>query len=471
MKRRYSIALFTVFLAGWPFFSRGQENPNSLSGNPGSPGQLSGDPGQAVSDGKVTLQECIDYALQNRPAVQQSYLDEEIGERDINASLADWFPQISASASYDRNLKLPTIVLPNFEDPGGPPQIRQTGLYNNSSLLLQADQQILDAGLIQASKVARYIRKQNTQNTENAKINTVVEVSKAFYDILTSEEQLKIIDENLVRIEKQLKDATARYETGLVDKTDYKRATITLRNTQADKKRTLELLKYKYAYLKQLMNYPAEQDLELVFGNTDMEQEILLDTTLQVNPRNRIEYQMLETRKQIQAINTSYQKWSFLPNLSAFINYNWNYQHDEFSKLYDAAYPSSVVGLSLDLPLFQGTRRIQELRISRLQEKRIELDMVGTRNEINTQYQQALATYKANLNDWKTQKENAEVSEEVYDIIKLQYDEGIKTYLDLMTAETDLRTAQINYLNALYSVLSSKLDVQQALGTIDTREQ
>jgi len=77
-----------------------------------------------------------------------------------------------------------------------------------------------------------------------------------------------------------------------------------------------------------------------------------------------------------------------------------------------------------------------------------------------------MATYKANLNDWKTTLANVELSKQVYNVIKQQYDEGIKTYLDLMTAETDLRTTQLNYLNSLYSLLSSKLDVQQALGTI-----
>jgi len=48
----------------------------------------------------------------------------------------------------------------------------------------------------------------------------------------------------------------------------------------------------------------------------------------------------------------------------------------------------------------------------------------------------------------------------------LQYKEGVKTYLDVIFAESDLRTAQVNYANALYQVLSSKLDVQKQLGTI-----
>ncbi|MCL4638959.1 MULTISPECIES: TolC family protein [Olivibacter] len=407
----------------------------------------------------ATLQECIDFALKNQASVQQALIDEEIGKRDIASALSGWFPQISANASYNYNVKIPTNVIGD--------QVIQFGQKHTSAVVLQADQKILDPSLLQASKAARYVKLQNAQNTENSRINITVAVSKAFYDVLTSEEQIKIIDENIARTKKQLADANARYETGLVDKTDYKRAQITLSNTEAERKRTVEMLKYKYAYLKELIGVDVNQPLDLSYDGKTMENEMLVDTTQLLQFERRIEFQQLLTQQRLQQINTQYNKWTFLPNLSAFYNYAWDWRtNNGLSSLYDVDYPRSVLGVTLSFPIFQGTKRIQEIRKSKLQEKRIDWDITNLRNQINTQHQQALATYKANLNDWKTAKENVELSKEVYNTIKLQYDEGIKTYLDLMTAETDLRTTQINYLNALYAVLSGKLDVQQALGNI-----
>src|SRR5690606_10732884 len=127
----------------------------------------------------------------------------------------------------------------------------------------------------------------------------------------------------------------------------------------------------------------------------------------------------------------------------------------------------SAFGLHLQFPIFQGTRRSQEIRKSRLLEDRLDWDLVQLRNRINSEYQLAMATYRANLTDWNTASENVSLSKEVYEIIQLQYQEGIKTYLDLMMAETDLRTSQINYLNALFAVLSGKLDTYKALGIIN----
>ncbi|ALL07895.1 hypothetical protein AQ505_21780 [Pedobacter sp. PACM 27299] len=414
----------------------------------------------------VTLPDLIAYALLNKPGVKQSLIDEEIGERDIKSALSGWFPQINGTATYNNNLKQQVQQLTM----NGETSLLTFGSKNTSAFTLQADQKFLDAGLIQASKAAKYYRQQYLQNTENTKINTVVSVSKAYFDVLTSIEQIKIINENNARLEKQLKDSKAQYDFGLVDKTDYQRAQISLSNSRADKKRAEELIKYKYAYLKELVGYNSEKEFSLNFDAVKMENQILIDTNQRETYENRVEYRLLQTQKQLQHLNTSYNKWAFLPNISGFINYNWNYLNNNFSNLYDKNYPSSLFGLSLKLPIFQGTKRIQELRKSQLQEQRIDLDLVNTKNQIKTQYEQAMATYKANLNDWKTAGANVEISRQVYQTIKLQYDEGIKAYLDLMTSETDLRTAQLNYLNSLYSLLSSRLDVEQALGTITVNQ-
>lgn len=411
---------------------------------------------------KASLPQLVEYALENRPGVKQALIDEEIGERDIKSALSGWLPQINASADLNHNLKQQVSPLTIGEETS----FITMGTKNSSGITLQADQQILNAGLIQASKSAKYYRKQYDENTEDQSILTVVEVSKGYYDILTSQEQLAIISENINRLEKQYQDSKAQYEVGLVDKTDFQRAQISLSNSKADLKRTEELLKYKYAYLKSLIGYQSDQTLTLSFNGQEMEQDILLDTTDMLNYQNRVEYRQLQTKKQLQQINTSYSKLQFMPNLSGFINYSWAYNNDRFSNLYDRSFPGSMLGLRLNIPIFQSTKRIHEIRKAQLLEERVDLDLINAENQISSQYELAMASYKANFNDWKVAKENVEISEEVYQTIKLQYDEGIKAYLDLMTSETDLRTAQLNYLNTLYSLLASKLDVKQALGTI-----
>ncbi len=94
---------------------------------------------------------------------------------------------------------------------------------------------------------------------------------------------------------------------------------------------------------------------------------MLIDTTQTINYNNRIEIQQLETQQKLQQYNLQYYKWSFLPNLYAFGNYNLNYLNNKFSKLYSQSYPNSFVGITLSLPIFQGGKRLQEIKQAQLQ--------------------------------------------------------------------------------------------------------
>ncbi len=407
----------------------------------------------------ATLDELINYALSNKIELKQAQIDKEIGEREIASALSGWFPQINASGNYTHNIQIPTANING--------QNINMGQKNTASMVFQADQAIINPGLFQASKASRFIREQNDLNIEDARINTVVDVSKAYYDILTSEEQINIINENIARLQRQYTEANARYETGLVDKTDYKRAQISLNNANAELKSANEFRRYKYDYLKTLLGLNPSAPVSLSFENQNMESNILLDTTELLQYANRVEIKQLQTLQNIQKLNTQYQKWNYLPRLGAFANYGLNYRNNQFGDLFQDNFPNSSVGLSLSIPIFQGTKRVQEIRKSELQESRLDLEMENLENQIGAQYSAAMASYRANMNEWRNAKENMDLSEEVYNTIKLQYDAGVKTYLELMTAETDLKTSQLNYLNALYAVLSSKLDIQKALGTVN----
>ena len=121
----------------------------------------------------------------------------------------------------------------------------------------------------------------------------------------------------------------------------------------------------------------------------------------------------------------------------------------------------------MSVPLFTGTRRLQNLRREQLLEKRLDLDIANLKNRINTEYETSLATYRSDLYELKTVQHNVQIAEDVYRIIKLQYDEGIKPYLDLILAEADLRATQLNYYNAIFRVLTSKLEVERVTGTIN----
>lgn len=437
LSKFHKIALTTLF---FPFILTAQPNAkDTLLGQP-------------------TIENCIHYAIAHNPDLKNARLNENITESAIKGRLADWFPQINFNYNYQRNFQLQTS---NFNG-----ATITLGTDHISGIQFGATQNIFNKDALLASRSSKDVRLQAKQSTKEQNINVAVIVSKAFYDVLLTKQQINVTEQDIQRIELSLKDAFYQYQSGITDKTDYKRATISLNNAKAQKKFGDEILKAKHAYLKELMGYPAAQNFELVYDSTQMAKEILLDTTQYVNYSNRIEVQLLETQKRLQLYNLQYYKWSFLPEVSAFGNYNLNYLNNKFSKLYSESFPNSYVGIGISIPIFQGGKRVQQIRQAEFQIKQVDNSLASVQNSINSQYAQALATYKSNLYNYNSLKENLDLANEVYDIVRLQYRSGVKTYLEVINAETDLRTAQINYYNALYQVLASKIDVLQSLGTI-----
>lgn len=407
---------------------------------------------------KATLQNCVQYALRHQPLMKQSRLNEEITGYQIRSKLADWFPQLNFNFNLQHNYLLPTS---NFQG-----NTIKVGLNNTSSGQFSLTQTIFNRDVLLAASTAGEVRNQAKQISVNNKINVVVNVSKAFYAVLFSQQQNNLLDEDIIRLKQSYEDAYNQYKGGVVDKTDYEQAEIALNNAEAEKKQNEELLKANYANLKDQMGYPADGDLSLLYNITTMENEVSIDTSQALNYDKRIEYKLLQTQYHLDQANLKYYEWSFLPSLNAFAEYNFNYQNNDLPKLYNQNYPNSYVGLQLSFPIFQGGKRIQEIGQAKLELERSGYDIVSLKNSMNAQYVQSMSNYKSNLNNYVVMKKNLELAKDVYNTIELQYKSGVKTYLDVITAESNLRTTEVNLINALYQTLSSKLDVQKALGTI-----
>lgn len=406
----------------------------------------------------ITLKQSILFALRNQPAVRQAAIDQQINERDIRIGLSAWLPQVNSTGVYNHYFK------------GSPVASATPGVVSPidefSSLGVQASQTIYNNDVLLASKTANYSRMYYQQNAVSTQINVVSDVSKAFYDVLLSEKQLNIVNENITRLQRSLKDAYSRYQAGVVDKIDYKQATIALNNEIAVRKQVSEAINAKLAYLKQIMGANPQNQITLSYDSINYEQEAYIDTNQSVNYTNRIEYQMLLSQKNLRNLNVDYYKWGFLPSLTANGSYSLAYLNTQFRDLYDRSYPTGYVGLSLALPIFQGTKRLQNLSKAKLEVQRNDLDIVNTENTINTQFTQALASYKSNYTAWQAVKQNVDLAKDVYNVVSLQYREGVKTYLDVIVAQSDLRTAELNYYNSLFQLLSSKIDLKKSMGTL-----
>jgi len=168
------------------------------------------------SSNVLTLKDCLKYALRNQPALRQSLIDESIAKTNNGIALSSWLPQIGGAANYQHYFQLPIA----FSTINGVLTPIQSGVFNTSTPSVTATQTIFSPDVLLATRAARLNILGARQNTADVKINVVTDVSKAFYDLLLSIQQIGVFKDDTARLKKNQSDAYNQYVSGIVDKVD-----------------------------------------------------------------------------------------------------------------------------------------------------------------------------------------------------------------------------------------------------------
>ena len=142
-----------------------------------------------------TLQQCIKFALEHQPVLNQSIINQSIVKTSNAINLSGWLPQLSLSGSFIHYTKLPTVLTSN-PVPDGPPLPTHTGVINTFNPEFSASETIFDAQLLSSAISAPIYVKQSEQITDSTKIFIVSAVSDLFYNLLFTLEQIKILEED-----------------------------------------------------------------------------------------------------------------------------------------------------------------------------------------------------------------------------------------------------------------------------------
>ena len=413
----------------------------------------------------LTLRQCIDYALLHQPALNRSLLNANITKETNAVNLAAWLPQANASGSLLHYIQVPgngaTVINSGTATTSSSSRVTNTFVPE-----LAVSQAIFSPSLLYTSKTAPLYIQQSNQLTDSTKIYLVSSVSKSFYNVLLNLEQINVLKEDTARLGKNVRDTYHQYIGGIVDETDYEEATITLNNSKAQLRQANENVIPEFAALKQLIGYPPEEQFNVSFDTTEMKQAIYLDTAQQLQYEKRIELQQLNTQKQLQNELIHYYNFQWVPTVSAFFNYDLAFQNNNLGNLLGNSFPTSLIGLSVNVPIFTGFARLHNVQKAKLQKQVLDWDATDLKSQIYTQYTSALANYKGNLYNLQLLEHNVALAKRTYFVVTLQYKQGIVAYLNVITAESNLITSEISYLNALFQVLSNKIDLQKAMGTI-----
>ena len=414
-----------------------------------------------------TLQEAIDYAQTHQSAILNAKVDEEIARNTVKKTVGMGLPQINANVNFQDFIKVPTNLLPGefFGKPGEMIPVR-FGVKYQSSAGLELSQLLFDGTYLVGLQASKTYKELSTKNLQRSRIETAVAVTKAYYSVLVSNEQLSLLDANIVRLKKSLKDTEALFKNGFVEKIDLDRLTVLNNNLETERENVVHLLDLNLHLLKFQMGMNINSTLTLKdsISGLNVEESVALNDTSAY--KSRIEYSLLETQKKLNELDLKRYQSQYLPSIGAFGSTTRSLQSNTFNELFDRSFPMTVIGFRISVPIISGGIRNYQVRNARLEIKKTENNLVNLRNGINLEVEQAKTVYRNGFRSLENQKRNMTLAQEVLRVTKVKYEQGVGSSIEVTTAETALKESQNNYINALYELLINKVNLDKALGKI-----
>lgn len=393
-----------------------------------------------TQSGALSLNDCIEIALQNNPNLISSSLNVEESRIKIKEVEGGLYPSLNLNVSASRN---------SIENQTGGGFTTNDNLTAGFSTRYPIFQGFKTTSAVNAAK-----ENYNSGEAQH-KVNTedlIFNVTESYYNFLQAERVLEAAEKSVERAKLYLDFAEAKYQNGLASQSDLLKAKVEYSNANLNLIRAKNARLSVMGSLNTLLGKIASEPIAIV-DNLEFNDYEQLEKSLSVEENisrlleaayeERPEVYRLKSMINAQKSNLNVARSEYFPTLTFDANYN--YFGEETSDLR----ASSYLGLSLNMPLFNGFSSDAKVDMEKIALRNLEQQDVSLRNQISLELWKAYLAVKEaieRINNTKIFYENAL---ENLKIAEGEYKEGVGSMLSLVDAQTNLITAEESYIEAL----------------------
>ena len=415
----------------------------------------------------LTLPECLRMGIDKNLTLKSQRNEMRKSKYGISENRAKLLPQINAIANMSDNFE-PPVSVTDGSAYGNPYNVTHTLQYN-ASAGLQLQMPLYNQTVYTSVALARLMDEANTLSYEKAREDLILQICKLYYLGQNTAEQIELIKGNLARMEELKNITVAFYDNGMAMEVDVKRVNINLENLRVQYDNAKSMLTQQLNMLKYVIDYPADNEIALTPINT----ENFVPAELTGLSDDQIELQLLRAKTDITEQQRRMIRLGYLPTLSLTGSWMYSAYTDRFSNWFHSGpsnkwYNSYGLGISLRIPIFDGMDKRYKLKKAALDVDNAKLSYENTLKNLQTQYVNATNDLMNNRRNFKKQKDNYMLAEDVYGVTSERYREGIASMTEVLQDEMRMTEAQNNYVTAHYNYRVTNLTVLKLTGKIET---
>lgn len=447
-KKRFSIIkfafVFSIFLLTQSTYAQAPESSQTL---------------------ELDLETALTIAHDNNPTIKIAELEIERVDYAKRETLGNLLPSLSASGQYTNNIMKSVMFMPeSFSAMMGGQKYMEIGYKNSYTATVSAALPIVNFALWEQIK-----SKQNEidiiiEKSRASKIDMTKQVKDAYFAVLLAKNSLNVLERSINNAKETLKTTKTSYEQGMVSEYDYIRAQVQVNNlnpTYISAKNGLDLA---ILQLKMILSLPTNQEISLKENLEDFSNKVteinLNENTAEYNSDLRqLDLNIVSLQNSLRLVNSQH-----LPSLSAFGQYSYLTQAEDYNFADYNWVGSAAVGLQLNIPIFNGRTVVNKAKQIKISLQELQLQKEYLKEGIDLQIQAAINSMNAAKEQLEANKDAIKQAERGYEIAKVRYQTGAGTILELNDSELSMTQANLTYQQSLYDYLIAQTNLEKVLG-------
>ena len=444
----------------------------------------------------ITLEQALEIALSENVSVKVADMEIKRTEYAKKGSYAALFPQIDASGAYQRTIKKQVMYM-DFDmsslmgggtgtgteipegtetpdagtdtgsstgsDSGGGIEM---GRWNTWSAGLSASMPLVNAQLWKSLKISGLDVELAVEKARSSRLDMVTQVKNAYFATLLAKEAFEVYKQVYENAVQNLGETQKKYDAQKASEMDLLRAKTTVANAIPNVYNAEGSVVLSLWQLKAVLGVDLDMNIDVAGKLEDWSQQMFYDIHRHdsVSLDNNTTMKQLAIQAEMLAETIKVQQYANIPSLAVAFNFSYNAMTNDFKFSEYRWTPYSNVGLSLNIPIFAGGKRYQQIRQAKNQYEQVKLQTVNTERQLKISIRQSLNTMETNMKSYYAAKDAVAAAQKGYDIVEKSYQLGRSTLIEINDAQLALTQAQLAQSQAVYQFLTAKAQLEQTLG-------
>jgi outer membrane protein TolC len=417
---------------------------------------------------EFSLQDAINYAMQNNYEVIYSEKNIEAAKQQMKEATAFGLPQIDGSLDYADNIQNPTSVIPGdfFGAPGEDVEI-QFGTKYSVNAGLYASQLLYSGKYIVGLKTAKIFMEKASIDFFKDKVAVTQQVADSYYNVLATEEQLRVVDTTLKVTRKIADETKLTYEVGFAEDLDVDQLDLLVSDLEASRVYLENQLSIAHAYLKFFLGLDNEDTVVLkdeMFNLIEKRKDSEIVSQI-FNVNENVDYISLEKTKEIRLMQVKLEKTAYQPTLAASINLQTNAQRNswDFFSPDGKWYASSAFGVNLIVPIWSSGERRAKVKQAQIAFEQINVQQDQLKVSLNLQYQTALNEYFNAFTVYQNRDKSRKVAAKIFQTTSIKFTEGMAGSLDILNTQNQFLESERAFIEAGRMLLQAGQELERLM--------